>query len=432
MNIHVVQPGDTLQSIAEMYGVSEETLINDNELINPNELVPGQTIVIVFPTLTYIVQQGDSLESISSMHGVSVMQLLRNNPSLANRQYIYPGEILVISYNTTREIMTYGYTYPFITEDVLRKTLPYLTFLSILNYRALDEGEVIAYYDDTEVIRIAKEYGTIPLIMITTVSERGIPDYEVAYKLLLNEEFQERQFSEILDIMKSKGYLGVNFVFNFMNTSNQFLYFDLIEKAVNRLGSEGYSVYVTINPNITNINGEISFERIDFSRISDFADSITFLQFIWSLNYGPPAPVSSAANLNSFVDYAIDYVPPEKFIIGKPIIAYDWILPYTPRNQAALTLTINSAIRLAIDVGAVINFDEESQTPFFEYTQTPIGSPVNHIVWFIDARSFAALLSLINENNLNGAGVWNVMVYSPQLWLMINSQYNIIKLLPTI
>lgn len=31
-----------------------------------------------------------------------------------------------------------------------------------------------------------------------------------------------------------------------------------------------------------------------------------------------------------------------------------------------------------------------------------------------------------------GAAAWNIMVYSAQLWLMINSEYDVIKLLPTI
>lgn len=432
MIIHVLQPQETVQSIAEIYGVTAEKIIVDNELINPEELVPGQTIVIAYPQKTYTVIEGDTLESIAVMHNVSVMQLLRNNPFLAGREYIYPGEKLVISYGTNRSLTTFGFSYSFIDENILRKTLPNLTYLSVINYRALDQGDIIELYDDRRIIQIAREYGTIPLLMITTLSESGMTNFDLTYKLLLNDEYQDRHINELLHILQTKGYLGVNFVFSFMNTSNQDLYFRLIQRASGRLGSHGYSIYVTINPNIRNIDGEIVFEKIDYSEISIYAESVTFLQLIWSLNYGPPQPVSSASNLRSFTEYVVDYVPARKLILGSPILAYDWILPYTPRNPAALTLTINSAIRLAVDVNAVINFDETSQTPYFEYVQTPIGSPVEHIVWFVDARSYDSLLNIINNYKLNGAAVWNIMVYSAQLWLIINSQYNIIKLLPTI
>jgi spore germination protein len=428
MNIHVVQPGETISSIAQIYGVSEYKLIQDNELENPNDLVPGQTIVIAYPEQTYAVQQGDTLESIANAHNVTVMQLLRNNPFLSKRDYIYPGETLVISYDTAGGITTLGFCYPYINEDTLRKTLPCLTYISIFNYRATNEGNIIQSYDDTDIIQTVKEYDTVPLILLSTFTEQGEPDFEIVYTLLLNEDFQDRLINNLLTIMREKGYLGVNLVFSFMNTSNQRLYQNFLEKVYSRLKTEGYLVIVTINPNITS-NEEVIFEKIDYSVISNSADAVTFLQFIWGTNFRPPSPVSSIQSLRQFVDYAVTLVPADKFIIGKPIIAYDWVLPYNEQYSAAHALTINSAIRLAQDVGAVIQFDEVSKTPYFEYTLSDIGTPINHIVWMIDARSLSALLELISEYNLNGAGIWNVMIYSAPLWLLINSQYNIVKIL---
>ncbi len=83
MVIHVVQSGETIQSIADYYQVSAERLIIENAIINPNDLVIGQTIVILFPTLTYTVQSGDTLLRIADNFGVSIMHLLRNNPYLS-------------------------------------------------------------------------------------------------------------------------------------------------------------------------------------------------------------------------------------------------------------------------------------------------------------------------------------------------------------
>lgn len=57
MDIHVVQPGETIYSIAEKYSVSATRLIQDNGLIEPNNLVVGQTIVIVYPEQVYTVQE---------------------------------------------------------------------------------------------------------------------------------------------------------------------------------------------------------------------------------------------------------------------------------------------------------------------------------------------------------------------------------------
>jgi spore germination protein len=116
--------------------------------------------------------------------------------------------------------------------------------------------------------------------------------------------------------------------------------------------------------------------------------------------------------------------------VGNPLISYDWALPYIQGESQANSLTIDASLSLAYDKKAIIQFDDVSQTPFFVYTQLFNGLSTQHIVWSIDARTISALVELISELGLSGAGLWNVMIYFHQLWLVINSQYEIEKLLP--
>lgn len=163
MEIYVVQQGDTIYSIADKYGVSAAKLILDNELDYPEDLVIGQTIVITYPKQTHIVQEGDTLAGIAESYGVTVMQLLRNNPFLPTREYIYPGETIIINYNTIDKIATHGFCYTYINHNELIKTLPNLTYLSIFNYRVTGEGELVSYSDDTEESRLPRRLGQLRL-----------------------------------------------------------------------------------------------------------------------------------------------------------------------------------------------------------------------------------------------------------------------------
>ena len=95
MDIHVVQPGDTLFQLARKYGVSMDRLIGDNQLPDPSQLVVGQTIVIQYPELTHTVRQGETLYSIEQKYQTTTVQLLRNNPVLQGRDLIFPGQVLV-------------------------------------------------------------------------------------------------------------------------------------------------------------------------------------------------------------------------------------------------------------------------------------------------------------------------------------------------
>ena len=150
MIIYTVRRGDTIYDIARRYGLSAERIIEENELDPANELVVGQTLVLTRPTAVYTVAQGDTLYGIATRFGISVNQLWRNNPSLGGKTELTPGRELVISLPapTLGNIDVGGYAYPNIDRDVLRKTLPYLTYLTIFTYGIRPDGSLIGIEDE--------------------------------------------------------------------------------------------------------------------------------------------------------------------------------------------------------------------------------------------------------------------------------------------
>jgi spore germination protein len=427
MEIYVVKEGDTIDSIAERFGVPVERLILDNGFSSPVRLIVGQALIVAYPKQTHVVQEGDTLQSIAELYQVSIMQILRNNSFLADRAYIYPGETLIISYNTNGSITTNGYVFSFIKKEILLRVLPNLTYLSIFNYTASEEGEIIQYRDDTELIQTSLEYGVVPLLMITTSSQTGEPNIEIAYNILLSEEAQDRNINQFMEIIKNKGYRGINMVFHYLSQNSQFLYLNFVNKVSERLRQEGLLFIITINYDLQIKNGDIKLEQIDYAAFNSFVDGIIFLKFVWGANTDPPAPIINNNNIRILLDYATQSVPPEKIMVGNPIFGYDWLLPYIEGRTIATSMTVNAVYELAYETGAVIQFDENSQTPFFYYNQI-IGIPVEHIVWFVDVRSIVGINEIVKEYSLGGSGIWNLMFYYPQLWTSINSQFDIIKL----
>ena len=74
--------------------------------------------------------------------------------------------------------------------------------------------------------------------------------------------------------------------------------------------------------------------------------------------------------------------------------------------------------------GAVIQYDEIAQTPYFNYTDE---QQTEHEVWFEDVRSMQAKFRLISEYNLRGAGYWQIMRLFRANWLLLSDTYRIIK-----
>jgi spore germination protein len=167
MIIHVVEPGETILSIADYYGVSAEKLKIYNNFTEEDTLVIGEALIILIPEITYTVKEGDTLAQIADAFGTTVIELLRYNPELSDRQSIYAGDEIVISFRGEKEhtIATNGYAYPFIDTKTLQMTLPYLTYLTVYSYTVSASGD-LNNLEDEDIIKFAKAYGTEPIMMI--------------------------------------------------------------------------------------------------------------------------------------------------------------------------------------------------------------------------------------------------------------------------
>lgn len=426
MTIHIVQQGETISSIADLYKVSADRLIIDNGIINPNNLAVGQTIVIVKPLITYTIQEGDTLNGIASSFNVSVMQILRNNPYLSDREFIFPGETIVISYDTNKigTIESSGYVYSFINRDLLRKTLPYLTYVTIFNYRETAEGGIIDV-DDQDIIELAKAYGVAPMMFVSTQTVQGESSFQIANTLLTDPMLQDILVDNIVNTLKRKGYYGLNQYFQYYTPERQNLYQSYMEKLSKRLKSEGYRLIITITPRVNLEEPQITFEQTDYSPILDYADGILLISYNWGVSYGPPASATPVNLLIEEIKDVIDTVPPDQVYLGLPVIGYDWPLPYVPGYTKANAITVDTAIDIAAEQGVEIQYSEIAQAPYYFYN---VNEKELHNVWFKDARSIDAISKLVPEFGLAGLSVWNLMYYYNQMWFVLNNEYDFVKL----
>ena len=406
MEIHVVQPGESLYTIAQQYGTTPARLLQDNELTDPNNLVIGQTIVVLYPAEVVTVVAGDTLSSIAERYGVTVNQLLRNNPQLRGLPEVVPGQVLTIRYEQEKlgEMSVNGYAYPYIDRGVLRQTLPYLTSLTLFTYGITPEGGLIGI-DDEEVIAIAREYGVAPLMLVSTLTEEGTFSNELASRVVNDSAVQERLIDEILSTLSAKGY-----------------YAAFIRNVTERLNAQGYPVVTALAPKTSADQPGLLYGGHDYAGIGEAANFVLLMTYEWGYTYGPPMAVSPINKVREVLDYAVTVIEPGKIFMGVPNYGYNWTLPFVQGTSQAQALSNVAAVELAREVNAAIQFDEVAQAPFFTYTDE---QGRQHEVWFEDARSIRSKLALVPEYGMRGASYWTVMRWFPQNWLVLNSLYNI-------
>jgi spore germination protein len=424
MIIHVVQEGEDINSIAESYGVSVERLVLENDIENPDRLIIGEALVILYPEITYTIQEGDTLGGIAEAYGVTVMQLLRNNSYLTNREYIYPGETIVISYKEEKisTLATNGYAYPFIDHNTLRKTLPYLTFLTIFTYMYTAEGE-LDDIDDIELIRIAKEYGVAPIMSVSPFGENDADKTAVVHDLLRSEESMERLIQNILLVAKSKGYYAVNIDNVYIFPEERVKYVDYMENISTEFNNEGYNLYNTFSLSSFELITGVVYQGLDYKRMGEFLNGAIFLSYDWGFKIGIPANFVAPDTLNSIMDYATSQIPAEKSYVGSSGVGYIWQLPYIEGVSRGQSMTYASVRRLASEVGATFLFDDVMHATYFQ-----IINELEEVVRFKDARYYYNLIRLVKFHGYRGLGVWNIMQYFAPVWLVINSQYEIEKI----
>ena len=427
MIIHVVQPGDTIYSIASQYNTSPQKIIIDNELENPNELVPGQTLVILIPEITHVVQPGETLEQIAQKYNTTTVELLQLNPFIDFAEEIMPGDQITISNSETKRgpISVLGYAYPNIDKDVLMKTLPYMTYLTLFTYGITEKGELIGINDE-ELIKMARDFGVAPLMLISTLTEEGTFSNELAHVVLNDPVVQENLIENILKTLKEKNYYGLDVDFEYVLPEDEEAFINFIQKLNDRLSPEGYEVFTALAPKTSANQPGLLYEAHNYPRIGEASDDVLLMTYEWGYTYGPPMAVSPVDKVREVLNYAVTEIPRDEIYMGIPNYGYDFTLPFVQGESRAESVSNVEAVDLAARVGATIQYDEVSQAPYFIYYDN---QGKQHKVWFEDARSILAKLNLFNEYGFKGVGYWNIMKYFPQNWLLVSNLYDIAKVL---
>ncbi len=424
MIIYIVKSGDTPIQIARRYGVNLRSLLADNGLSERDSLVVGQAIVVQIPEIIHKVTTGETLFSIAGQYDTTIYQLLRNNYYLKGSPSLSLGDEIVIRYENQGEkgdFITNSYAYPYIEDSLLREQMPYLSYFTPFTYGLSVTGNLLPL-EDAQLLQITNEYPTRPLLHLSTLTEQGNFSNERASIIFNNPAQQEQLINEILATVQEKGFAGVDVDFEFIYPEERYDYITFLQNLRLRLNPLGYPLLSALAPKTSDTQRGVLYEGHDYAGIGAATNAVLLMTYEWGYTFGPPLAVAPIQNVRKVVDYALTRISREKILLGIPTYGYDWTLPYQAGNPGAPSLSPVEAVDLARRFGAEIQFDEVAKSPWFRYTDDEGNL---HEVWFEDARSIQAKLSLAREYNLRGIGYWNSMREFPQNWVVLNNEYTI-------
>jgi len=424
MLIHVVKPGDTLWQLAVYYGVPIARMLDVNKLPNPNVLLVGQSLLIPTGTTYHTVKIGESLWKIAQTYGTTVQSIAKAN-GIVNTASIYPGAVLVIPRGQKPVIEVNGYTYTMGEKAVpiVRDVGKDLTYLSPFAYRIMEDGG-LEPIDDSPAIREAYAKRAVPMMSITNFTSTELGQ-NLAHIVLSTPSVRERTITNIINVMKQKGYRGINIDFEGVLPSDRENYNVFLQRTVDRLHPEGFFVSTALAPKTGGEQKGTLYEAHDYPAHGRIADFVVLMTYEWGYRKGPPQAISPLDQIKRVLDYAVSVIPRNKIFFGFQLYARDWLIPHV-QGQEAATFSVQEAVRRAVRYNATIQYNKKAESPFFRYKD---GQGRMHEVWFEDARSAKAKFDTVKSYRLKGISYWVLGLQFPQNWALLEDNFSIKKLI---
>lgn len=388
----------------------------------------GQAIVIPIVGSFYWVQPGDTLFTIAQRFGVNYITLAQVN-GLNPNQPLLPGLRLYIPprQKTDAEVNIYieptGDAVSQVLLNSAREVGRHLTYLATFSYQARRDGSLVPM-PIQGIPEVARNSGASLMLVVTNL-ENGQFSGELGRDILQSSAVQDVLLDNIIEEAKRIGGVSdIHFDFEFLPPDQREAYNNFLRKAADRLHAEGLLISSALAPKLSREQAGQWYEAHDYRAHGEIVDFVVLMTYEWGYSGGPPMPVSPITEVEKVLNYALTEIPQEKIMMGQNLYGYDWTLPYVEGGKYARAISPQQAIAIARDHHAEIQYDYVAQAPYFYYIDDE-GN--RHEVWFEDARSIQAKFDLLKRLNLRGISYWKLSFAFPQNWLLIQDNFNVTK-----
>lgn len=259
-------------------------------------------------------------------------------------------------------------------------------------------------------IQYANHSGIKPLAMITNNFNSNI-----AKEALENPNNRQALIKNILNVLKTNNYKGVNIDFEGVYHYDRSYFITFMSELYDALHPEGYTVTTSV-PAKANDNPTNSWSgAYDYAQIAKYSDQVIIMTYDEHSPDGPAGPVAAINWVKGIVNYAVSVMPASKIILGVASYGYDW------SSSGVKAYGIDAIYKLSETYGAQIKWDSTSETPYLNYKDK---AGINHDLWFENSTSLSYKLDIVNSNNLAGIAIWRLGLENADYWSTIKAKLN--------
>lgn len=365
----------------------------------------------------YAVQAGDTFYNIALKFNIGLPSLLAANPGV-DPTNLRIGQQLRIPGPQPEPILTRsvgGWIPYWLQTQSFRSVQNHPDIFHTLSpfwYELTPTGEILKYpgAEDNTILSYARTHGIrmVPLIANAFSSE--------LISAVLNDPIiRHNHINNIVRLLTQLNYNGIDINYENLFVADREIFVRFLQELKVALTAIGKQLAVTVHAKPDVLGDWSGSEAHDYIGIGQAADVVRIMGYDLHWFGGEPGPITSADWVARVLAYAVSTIPKNKIVLGVPTYGYDW--PLGP-GQLGKGITYSYAISTASRYNAPIIKDAQ-QGPHFTYTT----NGVDHVVWFVDATSFATLLDLVNNYNINGIVIWYLGAEDPKIYEAIQAKF---------
>lgn len=285
--------------------------------------------------------------------------------------------------------------------------------IATFSYQVDGNGNLVAMgLSQKDTVSFAKDKGISSLVLVHNLVN-GQFSREISHQLLSDAAKRKKLIGNILDVVRSQGYEGVNVDIENVYWYDRQNYTGFVKELKEKMSANGYLTTLSIPAKdrdyYENNNWNGAF---DYAQLGKYADQILLMTYDEHYIGGQPGPVASLPWVERVLEYASGTIPTEKILLGIAGYGYDW------SSKGNKALTFKNIQKLIDEKGLAPAWDSKSSTPNFTYYQ----NGVKHEVWYENEESIALKLDLVGKYHLGGIGIWRLGYDNSAFWSVINEK----------
>lgn len=334
-----------------------------------------------------------------------------NSDEQVNTNQIYEGEVITIENNLNSDKEVLGFYVNWLTPgansyDSLKENWQSIDMVAPFWYTLQTDGEIRTRYGgyQYEVDSFARNRNIQVLPLINNSQENTL--------MLTDPEIRAKAVYNIVDLVQKYNFAGVNIDFELLPSWTRNSYTAFIKQLSTELKKINKLTTISVFPKI-----DVPLElqgAYDYAALAPLVDRVVIMTYDKHWSTGPAGPIAPINWVEENIQYALEYIPAEKIILGVANYGYDWTGGY------GQDLSFKEALNLANKKGAEIKWHDIYQTPYFYYWE----NERKHEVWFENSNSLAFKLDLVNKYNLKGIGIWRLGNENTDFWETINNKFD--------